>query len=1028
MKKKRIYTGVATLILYTCFFVPVCQAQPFPDIQFARLNTLKALPANIITSVFKDSRGLVWFGSETNGLLRYDGKNLKSYRDDGKNKVVIGQGYAGVVCEDGDGWLWVSTANGLYHFDPLSEMLESFHHDENDTTSLASDDKPRPFVDSRKRLWISSNGGLQQFNPVTKKFINYAIPAPVSRSQLLQAKSIGNLLEDAAHRIWAASAYGLYLVDTVTLSMKLFSAGIYAFITGMVEDNKHRIWISFWGGGLKVFDPSTVRFTNITDATGITLCVNKWIDGNNREWICYAENYNFRLVDPHSWQTNSYTTDTESGNALMGNEITCIYSDEEQRLWICTNTGVFLVDRKLQLFSSHLLYKDLRTDVNNHFGEPRSLLVQQNGYLLSTWYAGHLYRYNKNWQLQEIIKSIPPGSASFNSRVINTIQQDESGNTWYGTDSGLVKQSGNKFTVYLPPDSFHLVEDRFAARNMLKRKDGHYWVRFFRRGVYVFDAAAGRFIKNYRAQYRGEARCMEYDKDGQLWLGTSEGLYLYRPAGDSFERIPIHPPEKSDARQFNIIHSLYFDNDNAGWIGTYNGLVKMNAQKKVMDFISNPLTSRCYMVWRILEDSTGILWLLSSSGLLSYNKHLHSFRLFTSDNGLPENFAGFPGVFNWLNDSSIAVGSTGVIVSFNPYRVTAAGPAAPVLFTDVAVDGKRQAVAAGLQTIIAGPGARNINIHFALLNYTAPQQNKLYYRVFSGNDDQWNETSDGEFTLLNLPPGNYRLQVKGVANGDIRAASIAEMAIEIKPWWYQTVFFRLLLTSLLGTLLYLFIRRRIKAGREAAAIRQRIAETEMAALKAQMNPHFIFNCISCIDGLIQDNDKYHATVYLNKFAKLIRNVLDSSRENTVELSRDIETLRLYIDLEHLRSERKYKTAIHIAAAIAGSDYQVPPLIIQPFIENAIHHGLRNRKDNDGLLTVNIDQSEDYIWYTIYDNGIGRKAAGGLHAHDHQSYGIRMSTERIRMFNKERSPSVQIEDLYTNGIAAGTRVTVKLKIR
>ncbi|HTL10384.1 MAG TPA: histidine kinase [Chitinophagaceae bacterium] len=210
-------------------------------------------------------------------------------------------------------------------------------------------------------------------------------------------------------------------------------------------------------------------------------------------------------------------------------------------------------------------------------------------------------------------------------------------------------------------------------------------------------------------------------------------------------------------------------------------------------------------------------------------------------------------------------------------------------------------------------------------------------------------------------------------------------------------------------------------------LRQNIAETQMQVLRSQMNPHFIFNSLNSIDAFIQSNDKYNATLYLNKFAKLIRNVLDSSKQDVISFSKDIETLKLYIELEIQRSENKFTTDIIIDDELMNSDYKVPPLIIQPFVENAIIHGLRNRDDNKGLLQIMISKTERQIFYSITDNGVGRKAAGQMQSRPGKSYGIEMTLERVKLFNKEASPSVEITDLYEGGQPAGTNVLVHLNI-
>jgi LytS/YehU family sensor histidine kinase len=215
--------------------------------------------------------------------------------------------------------------------------------------------------------------------------------------------------------------------------------------------------------------------------------------------------------------------------------------------------------------------------------------------------------------------------------------------------------------------------------------------------------------------------------------------------------------------------------------------------------------------------------------------------------------------------------------------------------------------------------------------------------------------------------------------------------------------------------------------KEKESVLRKNLDLELGSLRSQMNPHFIFNCINNIDAFVHSNDKYNATLYLNKFAKLLRNILDSSKQNTVAFTKDIDTLNLYIELEELRHESKFKTIINIEEELLSNDYKVPPLIIQPFVENAILHGLKNRVDNEGLLQIEIKKSTDKIEYTIKDNGIGRKAAGMIAQNKEASYGMQMSYDRIKLFNKEEKASVQIIDLYKEDIATGTEVKIFLNI-
>jgi len=230
-------------------------------------------------------------------------------------------------------------------------------------------------------------------------------------------------------------------------------------------------------------------------------------------------------------------------------------------------------------------------------------------------------------------------------------------------------------------------------------------------------------------------------------------------------------------------------------------------------------------------------------------------------------------------------------------------------------------------------------------------------------------------------------------------------------------------------LIYWVVRIRIRTIRKEAGLKQRIVETEMMALRSQMNPHFIFNCINSIDAMIQRNDKYKATVYLNKFAKLIRNVLDSSKQNKIPLSKDIETLQLYVDLELFRHQDKFTATIMADEELLQNDYKVPPLIVQPYVENAILHGLHHRMDRPGKLSVTVTRKDEQIVYVIEDNGVGRKGINeDAPKKQGAGYGMQISSDRIRLFNNEDIASVHITDLEANGQPAGTRVEVQLKIQ
>ena len=239
----------------------------------------------------------------------------------------------------------------------------------------------------------------------------------------------------------------------------------------------------------------------------------------------------------------------------------------------------------------------------------------------------------------------------------------------------------------------------------------------------------------------------------------------------------------------------------------------------------------------------------------------------------------------------------------------------------------------------------------------------------------------------------------------------------------------LLIFSLL-VIRVIFLKRKnekLREQQDRSALQQKTLELEMQALRAQMNPHFIFNCLSAIDNLVQTSQTDKATTYLARFARLIRGVLDSSKNNMVPFQKDLETLQLYLQLEQFRCNNKFSYTVNVDSQLMNGDFMVPPLIIQPFVENAIHHGLLNKQSQDRRLVVEANYQEGRIIYTITDNGIGRKLSSVINEANrpgHRSYGISITKERVHLHNKNGiDDDIQISDLEEEGHPSGTKAVI-----
>jgi len=210
------------------------------------------------------------------------------------------------------------------------------------------------------------------------------------------------------------------------------------------------------------------------------------------------------------------------------------------------------------------------------------------------------------------------------------------------------------------------------------------------------------------------------------------------------------------------------------------------------------------------------------------------------------------------------------------------------------------------------------------------------------------------------------------------------------------------------------------------------AELQTRVLRSQMNPHFIFNCLNSIENFIMQNDQIQASDYLNKFSKLMRNILDSSRNEMLPVAKDMEALRLYVELEQLRFNNKFNYKDFTDPALVGGDYRVPSLLVQPYVENAIIHGLAN-SENEGLyLTVTASLANDRIKFIVQDNGIGRVQSSEfnrLNKPYHKSIGLKITEDRIQLYKRggETDGSVSITDLYDEfHNPTGTKVEITIK--
>ena len=487
--------------------------------------------------------------------------------------------------------------------------------------------------------------------------------------------------------------------------------------------------------------------------------------------------------------------------------------------------------------------------------------------------------------------------------------------------------------------------------------------------------------------------------------------------------------------------------------------------KKLDFFLSNPRD--------LADDGLGNIWITSQNGLLRYQEHTGKLYTYTTADGLSHSFTfslttdnqgrtwvgslGGVDLYNPTTDRFLGVigyssgaymdafGSSILLPNGNIYfhsgnkliRITPEAflklkpvplelKITEVLVNGKALDWQKESVLSGLSYF-----QNRLEFRFSLLDFK-PDPNLKYFYYMEGIEKDWIESSRTEITYNSLPPGKYVFHVKAVDAAGIAIEQEISLPVVIRPPFWKTWWFRLLAVGIIVYLVTLLFKRRIRAIKEKAGFRQQMSELEARALRAQMNPHFIFNSLNAIQELIVTKNVTEAYLYLSRFSKLLRMVLNNSEKNFIPLSAEIEMNRLYLELESLRFKQSFHHEIVVENKIDEETAQVPSLLLQPFLENAIWHGLIH-KDGYKKLSVNFKEDRGRLVCTIEDNGVGRQKAhqiksGKIGSGHFESKGMALTQQRIDTLNTQlkENMSIVVDDLTDeNNTPSGTSVTIIL---
>ena len=542
-------------------------------------------------------------------------------------------------------------------------------------------------------------------------------------------------------------------------------------------------------------------------------------------------------------------------------------------------------------------------------------------------------------------------------------------------------------------------------------------------GFYSLDQWKGTAVRIPRdSSSRLRTFTVTPDREGNLWVTTSEGLRLWRDG--RYEMPPFtHPALRFQARNVEWLPPEAGGGIVIALLG--GGLLLRDENGNFTHLTTRDgLTADWISELEIGPD--GVIYGCSAAGLNILTPprvpgdHWH-IETFTVKHGLPSNLVNDVA----LLDDEIWVATDKGIARFREKPTTAPMPV-PML-EKFAVNNRALAYSQNLQL---EHNRNNIALRFFALHFRSGGDIPYRYRLL-GADTAFTYTRTREVNFANLSPGRYTFEVQA-QNEDGQWSEPSRWPFEIRPPWWATWWFRTLVAAILAAASIIFYQNRLQLIRRETAEREKVRELEAAALRAQMNPHFIFNCLQAIQSFIAQNDRNAAAGYLARFAKLVRLALHSSVDGRHTLTEEMAMLENYLHLEQLRFRGKFEFSIRAAAGLDPEEITLPPLLVQPFVENALIHGLRGR-ENSGFVEVFFAKKGNALEVSVTDNGQGfsEKEAAAAEKHQHKSVGMMLTQKRLDLLagasESDESRFTRETVFDENGAVAGTRVQLVVPV-
>jgi ligand-binding sensor domain-containing protein len=983
---------------------------------------------------------------------------------------------------DSRGFLWLGTFDGLNRFD--GSQIKVFKHIPNDSLSIPSSKIYTLFADQNFHLWLGTPYGLSIFDTRTAKTVT---------PRYLRNMHPYWLCQGSKNEVWMYTPLkGLYKINPSDFSYSLFTFRpnqnfIGAKVIGIQVQNNH-VYIVNQSGDILKYAITTNTYATFKNTGTINIeydCVGADRYGNLLLGSKYAPMLQFDIRHdqfgriPYLISSTSITSvrsvhyNASMDMLLLGTYGTGLYvydyKSKDLKHYAKNESEFTLTSNFIEFISSnqhgiiYLGYDGMGLDVLDPFTRKfvsirrdneddlrslrfvRKIIEDDQGNLLMGTSGSGLIKYNRSTEAFTFFnnQNLLTSSDNFIIEMLRVGNELWLGYNGYGVDILDLQTLQRKGKILAGTDSKQLTEGTIWS--MLYDSEGYVWIGTRNNGlnkIHLASRTVKQFSRETHPILSSGLRCMKQLQNGNILIGTEDGLFELSKSSDAIRK--VFPQTKEDAalKTFKTIH---IDHKQRIWLGGDGlGIMVLSKEYTLLNHFNSANALNNDVVYGILPENDSSFWISSNAGLsriqwndssLVQDGKIHVFN-YDEDNGLQSREFN-TGAYTMLSDGSFAFGGISGVNVFKPADIQNTQMLPKVYIQDFKVFEnvlQTDSLVTYMNTVFLRHFENSFSISFGTIGLSLKGKTRYKYQL-KGHHDAWIDAGPRNYvSFTNMESGDYEFRVKACNQDGIWNEEYASLNIHIatpfyKTWWFLMIIFMIILQIIFAWFRY---RQRISREKEALQLKhtKQLADVEMKALRAQINPHFLFNSLNSINNYILKNENTMASKYLIKFSQLVRNILNHSTNSFISLQEELQTIELYIQIEGMRFNNQFSYLIDVDPEIATADIRLPSLLLQPYVENAIWHGLLH-KTGEKQISIRVTPYKNHaVSIIIDDNGVGRKMAEALERRpkDRKSFGMELGESRLKLMNQGEAEfaSVDVIDKYdAAGRSQGT--TIKITI-